>query len=228
MPKGEQSLTIMTFRSSAEQLRVCAFTRLNLVLRDGETLFAVPLICEPLTCQSVSFCQENFNHLNGLHLADPSVGSSHLDVDILIGSDQYWELVTGETCRVASRPDAINTELGWVLSGPVAPSIQDATATCLVSHTMCVDGLRKDPQVLDDRLKSFWELECLGFLVRIAPYMTSLGVRSDLSNAGTKWSCLGKRHIQPSQTITISVSLDSVGCLSISNTTLTSCVSMTL
>ena len=37
MPKGEQSLTIMTFGSSAEQLRVCVFIRLNLVLRDGET-----------------------------------------------------------------------------------------------------------------------------------------------------------------------------------------------
>ena len=65
----------------------------------------------------------------------------------------------GETRRVASGPDSINTKLGWVLSGPVAPSIQDATATCLVTHNLCVDGLRKDPQVLDDRLKSFWELE---------------------------------------------------------------------
>ena len=91
-PKGEQSLTIMTFGSSAEQSRVCTFTKLNLVLSDGETqtltLFAVPLICEPLVCHPVSFCQESFDHLNGLHLADPTDGSSHPDVDILIGSDQ--------------------------------------------------------------------------------------------------------------------------------------------
>ena len=165
-PKGKQSLTIMTFGSSAEQSRVCTFTKLNLVLSDGETrtltLFAVPLICEPLACQPVSFCQESFDHLNGLHLADPTDGSSHPDVDILIGSDQYWELVTGETRRGTSGPVAINTELGWVLSGPVASSTQDASATCLVTHSLRVDGLPRDAQVLDDRLKSFWELESFG------------------------------------------------------------------
>ena len=56
----------------------------------------------------------------------------------------------GETRRGASGPDAINTELGWELSGPVAPSIQDASATCFVTHTLRVDSLHKDPQVLDD------------------------------------------------------------------------------
>ena len=50
--------------------------------------------------------------------------------------------------------------------------------------------------------------------------MTSLGVRSGSLKAGTKWSCLGRKHIQLSQTITISVSLDSEGCSSASNTTL--------
>ena len=43
-------------------------------------------------------------------------------IDILIGSDQYWQLVTGEVVKSKSGPTAMNTKLGWVLSGPVESS----------------------------------------------------------------------------------------------------------
>lgn len=113
-----------------------AYTKLNFLLNDGEMgsllLFAVPLICEPLTCQPVSFSQESFDHLDGLHLADPSC----VDIDILIGSDQYWELVMGKTLRGTSGPVAINTALSCVLFGSVTSSTQDEYAKCLVMHTL--------------------------------------------------------------------------------------------
>ena len=104
-------------------------------------LSTVPHICEPLTYQPVSICQGNFNHLVGLNLADPSDGSSSSEIDILIGSDQYWELVTGETRRGDFGPVAINTKMGWVLSGGATPPVQDTPSTCLLTHTLRVDGL---------------------------------------------------------------------------------------
>ena len=76
------------------------------------TLFVVPLICELLTCQLVSFCWDNFDNLKDLDLANPSDGSSQLNVDILIGSDLYWQLITGETHCGNPGPVAINTVLG--------------------------------------------------------------------------------------------------------------------
>ena len=39
-------------------------------------------------------------------------------VDVLIGSDYYWEFVTGSVCRGVSGTAAIHTKLGRVLSGP--------------------------------------------------------------------------------------------------------------
>jgi hypothetical protein len=165
---GGQPLRIMTFGSSDEKSRICGLTRLSLVLKSGESrqlvLYSVPLISEPLTCHPVSCCPENFDHLAGLDLADPSDGSTCLDVDLLIGSDQYWDLVTGETRRGKSGPVALNTELGWILSGPVASPAQDNHSTCLIAHTLHVEGLPQDSQALDDRLKSFWELEAFGIL----------------------------------------------------------------
>ncbi len=171
-PEGKQPMTIMTFGTSEEQPQVCDRVRLSLALKNGRTrqlkLFTVPIICEPLSCQPVSVCQDSFDHLMGLDLADPSDGRSRLDIDILVGSDQYWDLTTGETRRGRSGPVAINTELGWVLSGPAACTSPDQNQpfTSLTTHTLRVDGLPLAVQALDDRLKSFWDLESFG----ISPY----------------------------------------------------------
>jgi hypothetical protein len=59
-------------------------------------------------------------------------------------------------------PVAINTKLGWVLSGPIASPAANVSSTCLVTHTLHVDGLLQDTEILDDRLRAFWELESFG------------------------------------------------------------------
>ena len=102
--RKEQSLTIMTFGSSGEQTRTCRTMKLGLLLKDGQTrpitLFVVPLICEPLICQLVSFYQDNVDYLKGLDLVNPSDASSFLDVDfslalICIGNLSSVRLVVG-------------------------------------------------------------------------------------------------------------------------------------
>ena len=109
-------MSIMTFGLREESPRVCKVVNVRMELRGGQmkqfTLFVVPLICEPLTCQSVVFCRDNFLHLSGLTLADPSDGQEQLEVDILIGSDQYWSLITGETRRGENGPVGVQTKLG--------------------------------------------------------------------------------------------------------------------
>ena len=164
--EGERSLTIMTFGSTREQTRVCNLVRLGLALKDGTPkqlmLFTVPTICEPIACQPISICCSDFDHLSGIELVDSSDGHRSLEVDILIGSDQYWDLVTGETRRGSSGPVALCTKLGWVLSGPTASTTTDVPASCLVTHTLRVSGLSTESQLLDNRIKAFWELESFG------------------------------------------------------------------
>ena len=62
----------------------------------------------------------------------------------------YWDLVTGESRRGTSRPVAIKTVFGWVLSGPVKCGPPDESSTCLVTHILRVDGLSQNMQVLDE------------------------------------------------------------------------------
>ena len=78
-------------------------------------LFIVPHICDLLTTQTVSTCSKMYSHLVQLDLADISEEET-LEVDMLIGSDFYWEFVTGEIFRGQSGPVAVRTTLGWVLS----------------------------------------------------------------------------------------------------------------
>ena len=49
-------------------------------------------------------------------LADHDPGSDEGKVDMLIGSDLYWEVVIGEIMRDQV---ALNSKFGWILLGPV-------------------------------------------------------------------------------------------------------------
>ena len=166
-PSGEQRLFIATFGSNREKVKVCPIVNVGMHLKDCPpmllTLYVVPTICEPLVGQAITACIERNSKLMGLDLADYSDGATSLHVDLLIGSDYYWDLVTGSVCRGEGGLTAIHTKLGWVLSGPV--SAQDSEQCSMNLTTTYV--LRADTQMpetisLEAQLRSFWELESLG------------------------------------------------------------------
>ena len=58
-------------------------------------LYVMPIICEPLVGQPISVCASQCPHLSGLKLVDSSAKASNMPIDMLVGSDYYWQLVTG-------------------------------------------------------------------------------------------------------------------------------------
>ena len=167
LSEGKQQLSVITFGSTKGDPKSCEVVQVGMRTKDGSdqelTLFTVPLICEPLSAQPISLCSEKYSHLSQLDLADLSNSESQLEVDVLIGSDHYWDLVTGETIRGRSGPVAINTKVGWVLSGPAQGAELDQTSVNLITtHALRIDSQECDMTRLDDRLRSFWELESLG------------------------------------------------------------------
>ena len=75
------------------------------------------MICEPLTAQPTAHAGQMYLHLCDLEFADID-GREDLEVDILLGTDHYWELVTGTAIQGSDGPTAVHTRLRWVLSGP--------------------------------------------------------------------------------------------------------------
>ena len=157
-PEQKQGMSIKTFGTDTARVHICEIVEVGMKMDDDTvmtlTLLAVPLICDPLSAQPIELCQEKYSHLAELQLADTSDGNDHMEVDILLGSDYYWQFMSDNTLRAENGPTAIYTKLGWVLSGPVP--LLAVTTNFIETYT-----LRVDTQ-LDDKLKKFWDLETLG------------------------------------------------------------------
>lgn len=54
---------------------------------------------------------ENVSYLQGLMLADPMKDKETITIDILVGLDYYWQLVTGEVVRRGYGPEGTATVL---------------------------------------------------------------------------------------------------------------------
>uniref|UniRef100_A0A1X7UFU4 Uncharacterized protein n=1 Tax=Amphimedon queenslandica TaxID=400682 RepID=A0A1X7UFU4_AMPQE len=119
-------------------------------------LLLVPHICGPILGVPVEVCRERYEHIRELEVADTSQEG---EPEILIRSDYYLKLATGERIQGNGGRVAIHTELGWILSGPVSSYKQHCTN--LITHVTIVDSgpTLKD---LDNRLRLFWDLESMG------------------------------------------------------------------
>lgn len=168
-PERVEEVQIKTFGSDSTTLQTVEMTRVAISLKTGNpvhVLFStVPFICEPLSCQPIAYTKEKYRHLAELDLADFSRVGDELQIDALIGSDHYWQLVTGNVIQAESGPTAIQTHLGWVLSGPVyGATDHNSIVRSPTNHIMHISTIQlHDTQPnLSNVLKAFWELEALG------------------------------------------------------------------
>ena len=168
-PVGEQQLAIATFGSSREQVQAYPIVEVGMGLKGCApvhlSLYVVPMICEPLISQPIAACVSECPHLASLELADSADKDSSLEVDVLIGSDYYWTLVTGGVSRGAQGPVAIHTRLGWVLSGPASAAGTTRSTSTNLATTHVLSALDHDSDDgLVEQLRAFWDLESLGIV----------------------------------------------------------------
>jgi hypothetical protein len=76
---------------------------------------AFPVICSPVATR-VDIAE--VPQLDGLEFADEINGASET-IDILLGADYYYEVVTGEISKGEMGPTAIQSKFGCLLTGPV-------------------------------------------------------------------------------------------------------------
>ena len=121
-------------------------------------MLSFPTICSPLPSRVDA---NNYPHLHGLKLADYS--DSEDSIDVLIGSDYYWDFVTSEIVRGDFGPTAVNSKFGWLLSGPTESVInQETTVTNLTIAGNSNSLFDYTQDALVDTLKQFWETESIG------------------------------------------------------------------
>ena len=101
-----------------------------------------------------------FPHLKDLQLAD-SPDNPPGPINILIGSDFYWTLVGEEIIRGDKGPIAVNSKLGWLVSGPVCSISQSGNTISNLIMAETLDESNGCDQ-LTDLLHQFWQTEAIG------------------------------------------------------------------
>ena len=102
-PTRVEKLHLNTFGHDGYKTQTCAIVKLYIQgLRQGETIglsaMTSPSICSPLPS---AIRADNYPHLQGLQLAD-ECDPPRQEVDVLVSSNCYWNIVTGSPGRSCS------------------------------------------------------------------------------------------------------------------------------
>ena len=109
--------------------------------------------------QCVSIAKNQYDHLKYLKLSDSSNSKFNCNVAILIGADYYWDFVSGNIKCGNSGPSAVETILGWVLSGTYEfENNISAMANLSSTHVLKISVQESDINY-DSFFQKFWQIE---------------------------------------------------------------------
>ena len=102
--------------------------------------------------------KHEYMHLKDLWMSDVCKGRVSLEIDVLIGADNLWAFQSGKVLQGrVDEPVAVETSLGWVLSGPMKGCDVDGGVNVnLVTHEN-VSSMNFEGEV-----QRMWDLETLG------------------------------------------------------------------
>ncbi len=160
-----EKLNLNTFGTQNYVKKSCDRVVLNLELNDDYV--PITALCHPAICSPVSSRIEvtQYPHLRGLDLAN-NVNCSNQPIDILIGADFYHDIVLGDVIKGDIGPVAVNSKLGWLLSGPVT-SNDNVSCDNVISNLVLdifpskEETTDKDTEITES-LQKFWKHESLG------------------------------------------------------------------
>ena len=164
-PVKIEKLLLNTFGTRGYKTQACNVVKLYLQGLEGVEKVSISALTSPVICSPLPSAVKiaRYPHLGGLQLAD-DYSTTPGEIDVLIGSNFYWSVVTGDTLRGDHGPVAVNSKLGWLLSGAV-----DTMEARQISHAHVVitgdpaNPLQED-DVLVNSLRRFWEVESFGIV----------------------------------------------------------------
>ncbi|XP_065902524.1 uncharacterized protein [Dysidea avara] len=151
-PYSCENINISAFGGEPTAFKQLGVTTIDVETLSGEhitlSVLLVPMIAAPLqnTCHTQLL---QMKHLNGLQLANPVTKDSMFEISLLIGADYYWQFVGDHIVR-GEGPTAMQSKLGYLLSGPLTP----ATAPLLETSVLYVSI-----PIEEDNLSHHWEAE---------------------------------------------------------------------
>ena len=192
-PVKQKTLHLNTFGGEKVSKNGCSWVKFYLLCKEGKRIeiqaLSFPKICTPLPAQ---IDLSDYPHLEDLELADPLDSESQVEpVDILIGSDMYWEIVNGDVIRENTGPIAVSSKFGWVISGPVKGShVNVASVANLVINAPELSQSNHDPIISE--LRRFWETDSTGIIddpksEQDTPFLKKFSFDGERYKVGLPW-----------------------------------------
>ena len=168
IPINTETLNLNTFGNEKFSKRDCDLIKLRLQGKHGEDVnipaLSFEAICSPVTSK-VSLHEHP--HLLYLDRADCISGNmdSQDNIDVLIGSDYYWDIITGEVARGDDKLVAVSSKFGWPVSGPTKGDSGTAhftTSNLIVQKPYDFMESQNQATELANSLNRFWDIESAG------------------------------------------------------------------
>jgi hypothetical protein len=167
----KELLGLSTFGQEAKVTEERDVVRVDVMpLRSSKVLsleaYVVPVISR-VRNEHIEVVKHDFPHLKDLWFSDVNKTAKELEIDLLIGSDNLWNFQRGRILRgEPDEPVARETELGFVLSGPLKGSClneDEGTFTNFVVGERIGDVTQNGANVrVDDVVNRLWDLDSLG------------------------------------------------------------------
>ena len=108
--------------------------------------------------EHLELVRENYPHLANIWLSDVFRHKEQLEIDVLIGADYLWSFQSGNFVREGvGEPVAIETGLGWVVSGPL-----ESSQSTMREQAVSVNLVGRDSIIaekLEEDVQALWDLE---------------------------------------------------------------------
>lgn len=120
------------------------------------------VLLSQFSCDTFTSPIKNYHrlsHLEGLELAD-NRNNPDGSIDLLIGPDHYWNLVSGGTRTGVGGPTAVSSSLGRLLSGAVNDKESGVHSNLIISRP--TEALKLMKPIWSKTIKRLWETEVIG------------------------------------------------------------------
>ena len=116
------------------------------------SVLVVPKLAAPVR-NSIRTCLKQLPYLKGLTLAHPVTSDDNFHISVLIGADYYWEFIQDHIVR-GDGPTAVQSRLGYLLSGPLPVPQSIETTNLRTSALSCITE--------ETQHDTLWQVESFG------------------------------------------------------------------
>ena len=155
-PVRHELITVSSFGAQISTPTRFAVTSISIHTLNGGKIPISVLIVPKLTApirNSIRTNLDQFPYLQELTLAHPITSDENFHVSVLIGADYFWQFIQDQVVR-GNGPTAVQSRLGYLLSGPLLLPQSTDTAGLNVSVLSCTTE--------DATQRSFWNVESTG------------------------------------------------------------------